>query len=151
MNRALAIRATPLRPADALAQRALTRRALELAIEQAIAALDAMDDDPDREDVSEDEGAQCDDEGYDGDREDGGDDEPALGSQESDRGGTVWTPHHCFAMSNHEEEPDGRTRSDVRAGRLRAGRPVTNRGDEPYVEIRGRYPVRMFPLAERGA
>jgi hypothetical protein len=45
------------------------RRDLEAAIEAAIVMLDALDGDPDLEHVCEDEGAACDDEGFDGDRE----------------------------------------------------------------------------------
>lgn len=39
------------------------RRQLEDAVERALAALDALDGDPDFEDQCEDEGAQCEDEG----------------------------------------------------------------------------------------
>ncbi|UQV19068.1 hypothetical protein MU852_04175 [Brevundimonas albigilva] len=47
----------------------LRRVRLEAAIEAAIALLDQMDGDADREAVCEDEGGQCDDEGHDSDRE----------------------------------------------------------------------------------
>lgn len=49
--------------------RSKRRRELEEAIEQAIAALEAFDGDPDFEHQSEDEGGECNDEGWDGDRE----------------------------------------------------------------------------------
>lgn len=48
---------------------ALTRAELERAVERALAALDALDGDPDFELTCEDEGAQCEDEGFDSDRE----------------------------------------------------------------------------------
>lgn len=58
-------------PAGQLRRRskANLRRQLEDAIEAALAALDALDGDPDLEPQCEDEGAQCDDEGADSDRE----------------------------------------------------------------------------------
>lgn len=41
----------------------IRRRELEDAVERALAALDALDGDPDFEEQAEDEGGQCDDEG----------------------------------------------------------------------------------------
>lgn len=71
----------------ALDFRSKRRRELEELIEQAIAALDAFDGDPDLEDQCEDEGAQCEGEGEDSDREpdlaSGGTSYPSM---------TMWPP-----------------------------------------------------------
>lgn len=58
-----------------------TRARLEAAVEAAIAALDAIDGDPDLDAGCEDEGADT-------------DSEPSLGSLEGGSGGTRWTAHY---------------------------------------------------------
>ncbi|MBI5940669.1 MAG: hypothetical protein HY859_09605 [Caulobacterales bacterium] len=73
------------------------RAVIESRIEAMIAYLDVLDDDPDLELVSEDEGGECNDEGFDSDRE------PNLGwiekhSQSRDDGSVVIGRHGVGAI-----------------------------------------------------
>jgi hypothetical protein len=121
---------TPAKPLSARQKRRLLESALERllgAVDGVLEDLDTLDGDPDIERGCDDDD-QCDDEGHDSDTEkDDADDEPSLGSQESDRGGTIWNQHGGYGdHGSGEGEPDGRSRSDIIKAQRRYKSPHQN-------------------------